>query len=392
MKIKTLFQAVLSVGASLLAKNARTTRATRQHALSLRFFASKLAPTGVALLLLSACDKAPVPVESFAGLGSDAADFSRVVPGKVFSFPEDHGPHAGFRIEWWYVTANLKDAQGNVFGVQWTLFRNALKAGPVQAGWHDSTVWLGHAAVTSATRHYAAERYARGGVGQAGAQAVPFNAWIDDWSFVTRPGADSPLADMQLKASGAQFAYDLHLTSSRPLVLQGDHGYSRKSDQGQASYYYSQPFFSARGSVSIDGRVYQVSGPAWLDREWSSQPLTASQTGWDWFSLHLDRGEQLMLFRVRQTDGASYLTGTWIDREGHTQTLHNADIQLQPLETTTLEGRKIPTRWSLKVPGKQLDITAQAVNPNAWMNLSIPYWEGPVQFEGGVGYLEMTGY
>lgn len=143
-------------------------------------------------LLLSGCDQAPAPEDSFAGLGSDAAEFAQVVPGKVFSFPEDHGPHDGFRIEWWYVTANLKDAQGNVFGVQWTLFRNALKAGPVEPGWRDSTVWLGHAAVTSATHHYAAERLARGGVGQAGAQALPFNAWIDDWTFATRPGAASP--------------------------------------------------------------------------------------------------------------------------------------------------------------------------------------------------------
>ncbi|MBH3465510.1 MULTISPECIES: lipocalin-like domain-containing protein [Pseudomonas] len=346
----------------------------------------------IAWLLLSGCDQAPAPEDSFAGLGSDAADFAQVVPGKVFSFPEDHGPHDGFRIEWWYVTANLKDAQGNVFGVQWTLFRNALKAGPVQPGWRDSTVWLGHAAVTSATRHYAAERLARGGVGQAGAQAEPFNAWIDDWNFATRPGAASPLADMQLKASGAQFAYDLHLTSSRPLVLQGDHGYSRKSDQGQASYYYSQPFFTASGSVNLDGHTYQVSGPAWLDREWSSQPLAASQTGWDWFSLHLDRGAQLMLFRVRQKDSDGYLTGTWIDAQGHTETLHNSDIQLTPLTTTAIDGRNIPIRWSLKIPGKQLDITTEAVNPKAWMDLGIPYWEGPVRFEGGVGYLEMTGY
>ncbi|WEJ03788.1 iron ABC transporter permease [Pseudomonas sp. FJ2-5-13] len=346
----------------------------------------------IAWLLLSGCDQAPAPEDSFAGLGSDAADFAQVVPGKVFSFPEDHGPHDGFRIEWWYVTANLKDAQGNVFGVQWTLFRNALKAGSVQPGWRDSTVWLGHAAVTSATRHYAAERLARGGVGQAGAQAEPFNAWIDDWTFATYPGAASPLADMQLKASGAQFAYDLHLTSSRPLVLQGDGGYSRKSDQGQASYYYSQPFFTASGSVSLDGHTYQVSGPAWLDREWSSQPLAASQTGWDWFSLHLDRGAQLMLFRVREKDSDGYLTGTWIDAQGHTETLHNSDIQLTPLTTTTIDGRNIPTRWSLKIPGKQLDITTEAVNPKAWMDLGIPYWEGPVRFEGGVGYLEMTGY
>lgn len=89
---------------------------------------------------------------------------------------------------------------------------------------------------------------------------------------------------MQLKASGKDFRYDLHLTSSKPLVLQGEQGYSQKSEAGQASYYYSQPFFDAKGSVVIEGKTYQVTGNAWLDREWSSQPLTANQSGWDWFS------------------------------------------------------------------------------------------------------------
>jgi predicted secreted hydrolase len=118
--------------------------------------------------LLGGCDQ-PVPAEKgFAGLGNQAAAFTPVVPGRVFSFPADHGPHDGFRIEWWYVTANLKDEQGREFGVQWTLFRSALTATPEQAGWGNQTLWLGHAAVTSATVHHAAERYARGGVGQAG--------------------------------------------------------------------------------------------------------------------------------------------------------------------------------------------------------------------------------
>ncbi|MDP1194607.1 lipocalin family protein, partial [Klebsiella pneumoniae] len=62
------------------------------------------------------------------------------------------------------------------------------------------------------------------------------------------------------------------------------------------------------------------------------------------------------------------LTGTWIDAQGQTQTLHNADIQLTPLETTSLDGRRIPTRWSLNIPGKQLEIIPQAVNPKAWMH------------------------
>jgi predicted secreted hydrolase len=297
------------------------------------------------LVLLSGCDNPAPDEKGFAGLGGDASVFTPVVPGREFSFPADHGPHDGFRIEWWYVTANLKDDQGREFGVQWTLFRSALKAVPEQSGWGNQTIWLGHAAVTSATAHHAAERYARGGVGQAGVSLAPFNAWIDDWRFSSQ-GADA-LADLQLSARDKGFSYQLRLTSTRPLVLQGDKGFSQKSEQGQASYYYSQPFFQASGALEIDSKTYQVSGPAWLDREWSSQPLTANQTGWDWFSLHLDSGEQVMLYRMRQKDGAPYLTGTWIDAQGQAQSLHASDISLTPQDTAKVAGREMPVRWAI---------------------------------------------
>lgn len=344
-------------------------------------------------LLLAGCDQSAPEQKGFAGLGDQAAQFTPVVPGRVFSFPADHGAHDGFRIEWWYVTANLKDPQGNDFGVQWTLFRSALKPVSQQPGWGNQTVWLGHAAVTSATAHHAAERYARGGVGQAGVNVAQFEAWIDDWRFASQ--AQDPLSDMQLSARDQSFAYQLHLTSSRPLVLQGDNGFSQKSEQGQASYYYSQPFFQASGTLQIDGQIHTVSGPAWLDREWSSQPLTANQTGWDWFSLHLDSGEHVMLYRMRQKDGAPYLTGTWITADGQAQTLRSEQIELVPQDTAKVAGRSMPVRWTIRIPDKQLDISLSALNPNAWMNLRIPYWEGPVRVSGshgGRGYLEMTGY
>ena len=134
------------------------------------------------LALLSGCDNTPAPEKGFAGLGHQAEAFTPVVPGRVFSFPADHGPHDGFRIEWWYVTANLKDDQGHEFGAQWTLFRSALKATPEQSGWSNQTIWLGHAAVTSATVHHAAERYARGGVGQAGVSLAPLRK---DWTMAS---------------------------------------------------------------------------------------------------------------------------------------------------------------------------------------------------------------
>src|SRR5512140_467276 len=109
--------------------------------------------------------------QGFAGLGESADGFAAVVPGRTFAFPGDHGPHPDFRIEWWYVTANLKDALGTEYGAQWTLFRQASRPGAQGEGWANQQFWMGHAAVTSAGTHRASEKFARGGVGQAGVEA-----------------------------------------------------------------------------------------------------------------------------------------------------------------------------------------------------------------------------
>ena len=65
------------------------------------------------------------------------------------------------------------------------------------------------------------------------------------------------------------------------------------------------------------------------------------------------------------------------------------------MEASPVNGRAIPTTWRVTVPQKGVDITVTALNPNAWMDVNVPYWEGPVTVSGshsGRGYLEMTGY
>src|SRR6185295_6756934 len=237
--------------------------------------------------------------QGFAGLGENAEGFAPVVPGKAFVFPADHGPHPVFRIEWWYVTANLADASGTAYGAQWTLFCQAISAGPPQEGWANQQIWMGHAAVTRADTHRVSQAFARGGVGQAGVEATPFHAWIDNWEMRGLDALnDTNIAPRQLSASGADFRYARRLAADRPLVLQGDGGYSRKSLREQASYYYSQPHYTAKGSIVIDDKPVDVTGQAWLDREWSSQPLASDQSGWDWLSLHFRSGDKLMLYRM----------------------------------------------------------------------------------------------
>lgn len=334
--------------------------------------------------------------QGFAGLGNDVSGFAAVVPGRRFSFPADHGPHPDYRIEWWYVTANLKDSDGNSYGVQWTLFRQAAQPGPQREGWASQQIWMGHAAVTRADTHRFGETFARGGIGQAGVDADPFHAWIDSWEMRGLDGMSATnIAPLEMKAAGADFSYALTLNADKPLVLEGNAGYSRKSARGQASYYYSQPFFTVAGTVTIDGKSVSVTGQAWMDREWSSQPLAADQTGWDWFSLHLGTGEKLMLFRLRQTQGNHYLSGNWIRPDGQVTELPSSAIEMVPTATTEVANRKLPTSWRIAIPDRRLKIDTAPLNPQSWMGTSFAYWEGPVSFTGshkGVGYLEMTGY
>ena len=327
--------------------------------------------------------------QGFGGLGTQAKGFAVPERGTQFNFPQDHGAHPDYRIEWWYLTANMTGPDGTPYGLQWTLFRSALAPFETQ-DWDSPQVWLGHAAVTTDNAHYTSERFARGGTGQAGVSPAPFEAWIDDWHM-----RSANFNAMQLRASGSQFAYDVALTAQGPLVFHGDAGYSVKSEQGQASYYYSQPFFDLKGTLTLPEGEVTVTGTAWLDREWSSQPLASDQTGWDWFSLSFDSGDKLMGFRLRQADGTYFTSGTWITAQGETTALPNGSFRAEPLTISDVGGRDVPTGWQVEVPDHGVEVTVDALNTQAWMDLSVPYWEGPVTVKGshaGIGYLEMTGY
>ena len=359
-----------------------------------RYRISRRAFAGGALVL--ALDRKRGFAQGFAGLGMRGDGFAAVFPGKAFVFPADHGPHPDYRIEWWYVTANLTDAAGAAYGAQWTLFRQAMHPGAEQEGWANQQIWMGHAAVTRADTHRFSEAFARGGIGQAGVETGPYRAWIDAWQMRgldhTR---DDTLAPLELSASGADFAYTLRLDADRALVLQGEDGYSRKSERGQASYYFSQPYFKASGSITIDDKPVDVTGHAWMDREWSSQPLASDQTGWDWLSLHFHSGEKLMLFRLRQSDGKDYISGKWFLPAGEARQIASSEITMTPKAVTEIAGRKIPTTWDIAIPVLALTISCVPLNAKSWMGTSFPYWEGPISFAGshsGVGYLEMTGY
>ncbi|PTY37207.1 hydrolase [Saccharospirillum sp. MSK14-1] len=337
-------------------------------------------------------------------LRADPSGYPRAVPNPAIEFPTDHLPHPDFRIEWWYLTANLTDADGESWGLQWTLFRQAMTPNADPGGWASKQVWMAHAALSTPTGHRYAERFARGGIGQAGValnDTGDFNAWLDDWQWTGTAGSLFPgTLDLAFDAINL----DITLNSTTPWVLQGEAGYHQKSDLGQASHYYSQPHIQIDGELTVDGETFTVSGPGWLDREWSSQPLAPNQPGWDWFSLHLNDGSALMVYQLRNDNGEPWINGTWVDADGRSQSLERGAIELTAESFTTLtlptgEQKTLPLDWTLRLPDRNHSWRITALRPDSWLSTLFPYWEGPVVAQsqnpatpGGMGYLELTGY
>ena len=306
----------------------------------------------------------------------------------TLKFPDDHGSHDEYRIEWWYLTANLKDQNENPVGLQWTLFRAASEPKNSKSDWASSQVWMGHAAITTKDTHLFKEKIARDGVLQANVTTKPFEAWIDDWYL-----NGETWEQLSVTAAGENFKYALELKASGPIVRHGDAGRSIKSSSGQASAYYSQPFFQANGWVEYNKEKIFVTGSAWADHEWSSQFISDTQEGWDWFSLNFNTGEKLMLFQVRENEKNHFYSGTWIDTNGAYENIDSSQIFITPDKSKSFAGYY--TNWIVKVKKFSIDVNIRPVNSSSRMDTVYPYWEGPITFSGshsGNGYLEMTGY
>ena len=355
------------------------------------------------LFLVLACQ--PLAAQDvYDGLRDEGRGYAQVTPDKRLEFPRDHGAHPDYRIEWWYLTANLVDGDGRHWGLQWTLFRNALSPQPVVTGWHSNQVWMAHAAVTTPDGHFHEQRFARGGIGQAGVTSIRddgyFNAWLDDWEWRSSDAAMFP-AKLRFTIGAREIV--MQLESGREPVLNGIEGYSQKSAQGQASYYYSQPHIRVRGYVRDPSGTTDLSGQGWLDREWSSQALAPNQQGWDWFSLHLDDGYKLMVYQLRHDDGNHWKSGNWIDPAGRSRVLGAQAIELNSTRTGKIdigggEIRDIPMEWRLALAAQNRRLVIRPLYDQQWMDASFPYWEGVVLVENengeraGVGYMELTGY
>jgi predicted secreted hydrolase len=345
---------------------------------------------------------------AFFAAGS-AEDWARALAPRTWTFPADHGAHPSYRTEWWYFTGTLAAPDGRLFGYQLTFFRQGLRytVEEPRGAWALRDAAMAHFTITDAAAKTFGGRdlLTRTGPGLAGWSESTLNVHVLNWSARLVDGR------IVLRASKGGLALDLELRPRKPPVPHGRGGLSRKGQaEGEASYYASWTDLESAGTITPGpgSAAVSVRGRSWFDHEFGSGMLAPGLTGWDWFSLHLSDGRDLMIYRLRREDGSiePASSGTLIEIDGRGRGLALAEIEVEVLDRwkSPHSGGRYPSRWRIRLPGRDLDLEIapllpdQEVRPEAMPVLV--YWEGAVagrgRFQGRPvkveGYVELTGY
>lgn len=334
---------------------------------------------------------------------SPSPEFLRALAPREWNFPRDHGRHDGYKTEWWYFTGNLRDQAGRRFGYQLTFFRTAYIPTTTTRPslWGMNELFFAHAAISDVSGKVFTfqDRLQRGLPGLAAASDQTLDVSLLDWSAKLDGGK------IHLLSKEKGFSIDLTCSIPREPILQGKGGLNAKGVQpGQASYYYSMTRLPTHGTLETSNQKFTVDGISWMDHEFSSNALGKNQTGWDWISLSLADGTDLMIYRIRNREGGSdYLSGTQISTDGKPRYLSADEIKLESSKPwkSPNSGGSYPQEWNVQLKDHAA-ITVRSVMPG--QELTTPHSTNVNYFEGAVdalddkghligeGYLEMTDY
>jgi predicted secreted hydrolase len=334
-------------------------------------------------------------------------------PGHPFAFPKDHGSHPGFKVEWWYVTGHLFEAETRErFGFQATFFRRAGappdKTAKRSGAFRSDQLYLFHAALLEVRsgRFLHTERLCRAGW-EASSSEDTLDVQLGDNRLFFDPAQPETLRLESRIRSEANLQLTLH--PSKPLVVFGEDGVSRKGDSPTAaSWYLTYPRLAAKGQLTLRGKSFAVNGEAWMDHEISSSQLTPDQAGWDWAGIQFEDGREIMVYRLRRKDGSTDPASAlfWVDAEGRTTRIGPEAFRWEGASRwhSSRSGADYPLPVRLSVPdpssGEPAEFLLEPLGADQELGDSgsgIPYWEGAcrVRRNGkvvGSAYVELTGY
>ncbi len=337
--------------------------------------------------------------------------FSPAKPGYTYVFPRDHGSHNQFQTEWWYFTGHVQGESGRRFGYELTFFRRGIDSPHVwknPSKWAMRQIYLAHFALTDerTQQFHVAEKISRAGIGKAGAKPAHLDVWIDCWQI---KAVDPAHQEFHLQAQAEKFSIDFIVQSRKPPIVHGTNGVSYKGPEShQTSHYYSLTRLHTTGVVQVNDTSYDVEGLSWMDHEFGSGDLAANIVGWDWFSVQLDNGLELMAYGLRHADGTFDVasSGTLIlpDSSSRHFSLQDVEISVTRYWKSPVSHARYPNHWTLKIPHEDITLELSPLLADQELvttqSTGVTYWEGAVDVMGvwkgqevrGQGYVELTGY
>lgn len=337
----------------------------------------------------------------FLSSSAFSQEYLDVTPDYRVKLPEDFYFKKDYRVQWWYFTGHLFDESRREFGYELTFFVVDVQKRDYKSQFGVNTIYVSHFAISDVenNRFYYCDKADSGAYGFAGAKEDELNVWVVENTL------KGTMNKMHIKAFDSSNMIDLELIPSKPVVLNGENGYSRKSEESSliSSIYFSYTNMKTKGILKIGNQSFNVKGKSWFDREISSRSLSDNQEGWDWFAIQLDDGREIMLYMIRNKDGSidKYSSGTLVYPGGKYRKLSRNDFNLKVLTHYKSKKTKAryPSKWEIRLQSENLILFVTPLIKDqeflAYGTTGNYYWEGTCEVDGtskGRAYVEMTGY
>jgi predicted secreted hydrolase len=348
----------------------------------------KIYVLGLAVILLSAC--------------APRYTLNHDYPKEPISFPRDEAAHYFAQTEWWYYTGHIFDEDMNEYGFELTFFKRITNddKSPIfkfPAYWVKDVGMVGHFAITDVNGD--SFRYDQKTNLCSKWKAAPdhYDVSIGSWSA----GEDDGVHELKAEMNGYEIS--LMLKPQKRPVPNGPGGIVPKGG-GNGNYYYSITRIDVDGTLKADGRSHNVHGIAWMDHEYGTMKVAPGRKGWDWFSLQLNDGTDIMIYMIRDNSQVVRESGgTVVNASGDYKWMSLSDIEVKNLSTWHSENTGIdyPSQWEVYIKPLDLKLSVIPVINDQEMRLApIYYWEGAVDVTGqmaggpvsGKGYVELVGY
>jgi predicted secreted hydrolase len=213
--------------------------------------------------------------------------------------------------------------------------------------------------------------------------------------------------EFKISLKSKKFDIDLKLNATKPLQAHFDKGFTSMYP-GHRTYYLSHTRLDTEGKLRTKGSSQRVAGQSWFDHQKLNVVRQSPLRGWDWFSIQLDDGSELMIYGLRKRGGSRIIAkgGSYITRSGKLKNLYGKDISIRSKRKWTSQktGITYPSSWDIIVKdiGVDLKVSPVILDQEVTDMASTPlcYWEGPCDIRGkkgsrsvkGKGYAELVGY